>query len=104
MSIQKTLALLLIAGAGIGACTPKEQPSQSDAAAMTHPSSTAQNSVAGMGSGMASAMASGAPSAAPATAANDPLPSHSDVAKKVRGEITKQNYKAELDKLEKEIE
>ncbi len=54
----------------------------------------------------ASASASAAPSAttAPATAENDPLPSHSDVAKKVRGEINKQNYKSELDKLEKEID
>jgi hypothetical protein len=56
------------------------------------------------GSAMASAMASAAASAAPATAANDPLPTHSDVAKQVRTEITKANYKAELDKVEKEIE
>lgn len=51
--------------------------------------------------------ASAAPSTATPTTAmtadgkSDPLPSHADVAKTVRGEVTKANYKTELDKLEK---
>jgi hypothetical protein len=80
------LALLVTA-----ACTPKESASNSTADAAPTTSATA----------VASATASAAPSAAPATADNDPLPSHGDVAKTVRGEITKQNYKTELEKLEK---
>ena len=97
MSLQKLLALAILLTAS--ACTPKEQPATGDAMAASSSSATTIKSAA-----VASASASAAPSAEPATAANDPLPSHRDVAKKVRGEVTKQNYKAELDKLEKEIE
>lgn len=95
MSLPKILALatLLIAAA----CTPKDQPAMGDAMVIGSPPPSASPA-------MTAASASDAASAEPATAANDPLPSHSDVAKKVRGEITKQNYKAELDRLEKEIE
>ena len=74
------------------ACTPKDEKasSSSDAAAAT---------ATAVGSAMPSA---GASAEVPATAENDPLPSHKDAAKTVRGEITKANYKAKLEQLEKE--
>ncbi len=100
MSSRRIVTLLLFTVAA--ACTPKDQPGHADAGASTHASASA--SAASTNAAASSSAASAAPSAAPATAANDPLPSHSDVAKKVRGEITKQNYKTELDKLEKEIQ
>lgn len=79
---MKRLVFLLL----FVACTPKETTtSQTDATA----------------SAVTSATAPAASSAPAANAQNDPLPSHGDVAKQVRGEITKDNYKAELDKLEK---
>jgi hypothetical protein len=75
----------------------------------TAPTADAAPAAASAPSAMASASASAAPSAAPATAApataeSDPLPTHSEAASKVRGDISKANYKAELDKIEKEIE
>lgn len=92
MSSKNTVLMLACLALGLGACTPKETTSSSEA-----------------GSSMAATSASSmsAPSGAPTmatTATDDPLPSHSEVAKKVRGEITKQNYKTELDKLEKEAD
>ena len=51
-----------------------------------------------------SASASSSASAARVTAESDPLPTHAEAASKVRGEISKTNYKTELDKIEKEIE
>jgi hypothetical protein len=75
------------------ACS-KTEPGSADAAPVT----------AAAPSAAASASASAASSAAPVTAESDPLPSHSDAAAKVRGDISKANYKAELDKIEKEIE
>jgi hypothetical protein len=97
MSLSKILALATLLAAA--ACTPKDQPAMGDAMA-----ASSAPAMASASSATAAASASAASSAVPATAANDPLPSHADVAKKVRGEVTKQNYKAELDKLEKEIE
>jgi hypothetical protein len=76
-----TCLALLVAG-----CPEKNAPSATDAAAA------------------ASAAANAAATSPPATADNDPLPSHSEAARKVRGEVTKANYKTELDKIEKEIE
>lgn len=38
------------------------------------------------------------------TAESDPLPNHFEAAGKVRAEIGKSNYRAELDRIEKEIE
>jgi len=92
MSLKSSLVVLFV-GMAAAACTPKDKADGADGAAAN-----------------ASAVASTAPvpsataSTVPATAENDPLPSHSDVAKKVRKEINKQNYKSELDKLEKEID
>jgi hypothetical protein len=102
MSTTKSIAVLLMMVAA-SACTPKENAGGSDASVVIGAAS-ASSMASASGSAMASAMASAAASAAPVTAANDPLPSHSDVAKQVRTEITKANYKTELDKLEKEIE
>lgn len=76
------------------ACSKSETATSADAAPVTV--STA--------SPHASASASAATSAPPVTAESDPLPTHSDAASKVRGEINKANYKAELDKIEKETE
>lgn len=76
------------------ACSRTETATSADAAPMTVSTASA----------MASASASAVASAAMATAENDPLPTHSDAAGKVRGEISKANYKTELDKIEKEIE
>ncbi len=105
MSTTKSIAVLLVMMAA-SACTPKDNAGGSDASVVVGAASVSTASASGsaMASATASAMASAAASAAPATAANDPLPPHSDVAKQVRTEITKANYKAELDKLEKEIE
>jgi hypothetical protein len=83
--VSKYIVLALLA---LAACTPKETTSSTQDAAVATPSA----SVA------ASASASAAPAA---NADNDPLPSHSDVAKQVRTEITKDNYKAKLDEIEK---
>lgn len=95
MSSKNTFVAMTCVVLGLAACTPKETTSTADAGAPMASTS---------GVTMASSMP--APSGAPTmvTAAEDPLPSHSEVAKKVRGEITKQNYKTELDKLEKEVD
>ncbi|WP_394831433.1 hypothetical protein LVJ94_33465 [Pendulispora rubella] len=77
---------------GVAACTPKEKTEGAEAG------------IATVASAQAPAVASAAPSEPPATAENDPLPAHSEATKKARAEITKQNYKSELDKLEKEID
>ena len=76
-----TLGLTLLA-----ACEDKNATSMSSSGAV---SATATPSM------------TAAPPAMTANAATDPLPSHADVAATVRTEVTKQNYKAELDKLEK---
>lgn len=84
-------ALLALAG-----CTPTETAAMDGGSAPLGASaSVAPASLS------ASAAASAHP---PATAENDPLPTHSDSARKVRADISKQNYKTELDKIEKEIE
>lgn len=101
MSPTKTIALLLMMVAAT-ACTPKENAGGTDGSTTMGDGSASKASASG--TAMASAMASAAASAAPATSENDPLPTHADVAKQVRSEITKANYKTELDKLEKEIE
>ncbi|GAC1351268.1 MAG: hypothetical protein NVS3B20_19910 [Polyangiales bacterium] len=92
---------LVVVITSVAGCTPKESQSGSGGAE-SHAASASGSTHASVAQPSAST-AIEAMSAAPATAANDPLPSHSDVAKKVRGEVTKQNYKTELDKLEKEI-
>ena len=100
----KSIAVLLMMLAA-SACTPKENAGATDGSvAVGDASATTKAGEAGaaMASATASAAASGA--AATATIENDPLPTHSDVAKQVRAEITKANYKTELDKLEKEID
>ncbi|WP_394842087.1 hypothetical protein LZC95_34045 [Pendulispora brunnea] len=86
-------AIALAIAASIAGCTPKEKTE-----------AAAEAGVATVASAPASAVASAAPSEPPATAENDPLPAHSEATKKARAEITKQNYKSELEKLEKEID
>lgn len=85
--MKKVILLALLA---LAACTPKETTSSTQDAAVATPSASV--------AATASASASAAPAA---NADNDPLPSHSDVAKQVRTEITKDNYKAKLDEIEK---
>jgi hypothetical protein len=97
--IKLTSLLVVLACASFAlACTPKETASASDAGA------AASSTAAASASASASASAVAAASATPATLANDPLPTHGDVAKKARDEITKANYKTELDKIEKEAD
>ena len=93
MSSKNTVLMLACVALGLVACTPNETASSSEAGSI--------------GSAMTSASTMPAPSGVPTmttASADDPLPSHKEVARKVRGEITKQNYKAELDKLEKEVD
>jgi hypothetical protein len=97
IKLTSLLAALACASFAL-ACTPKETTSASDAG------SAASSTAAASASSGAAASAVAAASAAPATLANDPLPTHGDVAKKVRDEITKANYKTELDKIEKEAD
>lgn len=90
MKFDNALCGFLFASLLLAGCTPKETPAPGAApsASFTSP---------------AVATAS-APSAEPVATVADTLPSHADVAKQVRAEIGKQNYKTELDKLEKELE
>jgi hypothetical protein len=80
------------------ACSRTETATSADAAPMAVATPSA------MASASATPAASAAASAAPVTAESDPLPTHSDAASKVRADISKANYKTELDKIEKEIE
>lgn len=96
MNVRFGLATVLFVAlaTACSACSKTETSTSADAAPVAVSTSSA----------VASAPAHDASSAAPVTAESDPLPSHSDAASKVRGEITKNNYRAELDKVEKEIE
>ena len=89
--MNRLRAAPLIASLAIAACSKTEAPVQGSPPAAI-PSS---------------APASSAPAQAskpvPATAANDPLPAHTEAARAAAEEITKANYKSELDKIEKEI-
>ena len=98
MSIRTYASMaVLLALAG---CTPKETAgTEGGSPPLGASASAAPSSVSASAS--SSAAASALP---PATAENDPLPAHSDAAKKVRADISKDNYKTELDKIEKEIE
>ena len=100
MSIRTYASIaVLLALAG---CAPKETAGTGMEGGSAPLGATAS---AAMASASASASSSAVTAAQPpATAENDPLPAHSDAAKKVRADISKENYKTELDKIEKEIE
>ena len=97
-----TLALVLTLAA-VSACTPKDTAATADAHASTS-ASTPTTTLSATTASATTATTAGATASASSATGPDPLPGHGDVAKKVRGEVTKQNYKAELDKLEKEPE
>lgn len=93
MNTRHTLLGAVLLLVGVAACDKHDPPSASSSGATAAASTSAALT--------ASAAPSAAPATTTATAEGDPLPSHADVAKTVRSEVTKQNYKTELEKLEK---
>lgn len=87
-AMHVTMALALVVSSG---CSRTETPEQS---APVPAASSAQSAPA----------PSPAPAVPPASAANDPIPTHDEAARLAGAQISKANYKAELEKIEKDLQ